>query len=582
MSLSSRLLATAAAGLALAGTLIAPAPASAVTSPAYARTSAAERKRADSVQTPKLRWYNCYNWGQCATANVPLDYDQPNGKQVKLALLRVRARDQKHRIGSLFVNPGGPGGSATAMALGAPYFLSKNILDRFDIVGMDPRGVGFSQQIDCFPSTARQLPTLNGLSIGFPWGAKEEKSFITAAQSEARGCSTTGRELAGAMSTAEVARDMDVMRRAVGDAKLTYLGFSYGTALGQYYANMFPDRFRALVVDGVIDPKAWVGSPATAGQVQDDRLHSADGAWKALAEILRRCAAAGPAKCEFSNAPMRTFRTVAESLKTKPITLDGDKITYAGFVGLVLSALYEPDAGAQVTDLAAKLYALITPGASPTSKQVALAKATVARMRSRAAGRDFPYDNSFDAYSAVMCTDGVHPAHGASWPAAAARADKRATYLGRAWAWASVQCARDHWTVRDEDAYTGPFNRLTEHPVLVVGSFWDPATNYDDAVKSSRLLPNSRLLSSDNWGHTAYGTSACATTWTDRYLLYRALPPKGTVCVGDAQPFTKPLTSTATAAAVDGFNLRTATPAEIAAHGLPPANAPKVLPPVIG
>jgi pimeloyl-ACP methyl ester carboxylesterase len=589
MSLTTRLLAAGAAGLALAGALVVPASAtaapkaiSAAASGSSARTSATERRRVDSVRTPKLNWFSCYSWGQCATAKVPLDYDQPNGKQVTLALLRVRARDQKHRIGSLFVNPGGPGGSATSMALGAPYFLSNAILDRFDVVGMDPRGVGFSDQIDCFSSTARQMPTMRAMSVGFPWGAAQEKTFIKAAQNEAHGCSTTGRQLAGAMSTAEVARDMDVMRRAVGDQKLSYLGFSYGTALGQYYANMFPDRFRALVVDGVVDPKSWVGSAATAGQIQDDRLHSADGAWKALAEILRRCAAAGPAKCEFSNAPMHNFRIIAERLKTRPVTLDGEKITYAGFISMVLTALYEQDAGAEVTDLAAKLYALTVPGAKPSTTQLAAAKATVTRMRSKAAGRDFPYDNSFDAYSAVMCTDGVHPAHGTSWPNAAARADKRATYLGRAWAWASVQCAGDHWTVRDEDAYVGPFTKMTQHPVLVVGSFWDPATNYVDAVKSSRLLPNSRLLSSNNWGHTAYGTSACATSWTDRYLLYRALPPKGTTCVGAVQPFTQKLAATATAAAVDGFNLRTATPAEIAAHGLPAEGAAKLLPPVVG
>jgi pimeloyl-ACP methyl ester carboxylesterase len=589
MSLTTRLLAAGAAGLALAGALVNPASASAApkatsaaTSGSYARTSATERRRVDSVKTPKLNWFSCYSWGQCATAKVPLDYDDPNGKQVTLALLRVPARDQKHRIGSLFVNPGGPGGSATAMALGAPYFLSNAILDRFDIVGMDPRGVGFSDQVDCFPSAARQMPSMKAMSMGFPWGAAQEKSFIKAAQDEARGCSTTGRQLAGAMSTAEVARDMDVMRRAVGDQKLSYLGFSYGTALGQYYANMFPDRFRALVVDGVVYPKAWVGSTATGGQIQDDRLHSADGAWKALAEILRRCAVAGPTRCEFSNAPMHNFRVVAQRLKAKPVTFEGETVTYAGFISMVLTSLYEPDAGAEVTDLAAKLYALTTPGAKPSTTQLAAVKATVTRMRAQSAGRAFPYDNSFDAYSAVMCTDGVHPAHGTSWPAAAARADKRAPYLGRAWGWASVQCARDHWTVRDEDAYVGPFNKMTEHPVLVVGSFWDPATNYDDAVKSSRLLPNSRLLSSNNWGHTAYGTSACATSWTDRYLLYRTLPPKGTTCTGKVQPFTSKLTSTATAATIDGFNLRTATPAEIAAHGLPAQGAAKVLPPVIG
>ena len=592
MPLTSRLLAAAAVGLAVAGTAVTPTPATAaapaaspVTSAAsahWAATSATERRRVDSVKTPALHWYACYGWGQCATAKLPLDYDRPNGKQVTLALVRVKAKDQKHRIGSLFVNPGGPGASATAMALAAPYFLSEALLARFDVVGMDPRGVGFSDQVNCFGSAARQMPTMTALSMGFPWGARQEKAFIKAAQGEARACSSTGRELAGSMSTAEVARDMEVMRRAVGDKKLSYLGFSYGTALGQYYANMFPDRFRAIAVDGVLDPLAWVGSTRTAGQVQDDRMRSADGAWKALVELLRRCAAAGPAKCEFSSSPFRRFRAIAERLKARPLSLTGEKITYAVFISMVLGSLYTPEAGADVTDLAAKLDLLTTPGYVPSAAKLADVKATVGRLRRQAQGRAFPYDNSFDAYSAVMCTDGRHPAHGSSWSKAAARADKRATYLGRAWAWASVQCAHDTWSVRDEDAYTGPFNKVTQHPVLIVGSFWDPATNYQEAVRSARLLPNSRLLSSNNWGHTAYGTSDCATGWTDRYLLYRALPAKGTTCVGRLQPFLTTLDSEAGAQSTDSFDLRTASPAEIAAHGLPSPDAPKLLPPVAG
>ncbi|GIE95002.1 alpha/beta hydrolase [Paractinoplanes rishiriensis] len=591
MSLTSRLLAAGAAGLVLAGTLIAPTPVAAapaadsvVSSAAWARTSATERRRVDRVATPKLRWYGCYGWAQCATVKVPLDYDRPRGKQVTLALLRVKARDQKNRIGSLFVNPGGPGGSSVAMALAAPYFLSDSLLDRFDVVGMDPRGIGFSDQVNCFGDTARQTPTMNVLNMGFPLGAAQEKAFTGAAAKAARACSTTGRELAGAMSTAEVARDMDVMRRAVGDSKLTYLGFSYGTALGQYYANMFPDRFRAIAVDGVINPRAWVGSAATAGQVQDDRLRSADGAWKAFVEIMRRCDAAGPAKCRFSGSPLHRFRVIAERLKKKPIDVGSVRVTYAVFIGAVLGALYEQQAGAEVTDLSAELYELTTPGFVPTADRTASAEALVKRMVRQAEGRAFPYDNSFDAYAAVMCTDGRHPARGSAWPKASARADKRATYFGRAWAWASVQCAGDNWTVRDEDAYTGPFTKQTRHPVLVVGNFWDPATNYADAVKASRLLPNSRLLSSNNWGHTAYGSSACATGTTDRYLLYRALPAPGTTCVGDEQPFRKPLPSDATAqeltAQQTGLDLRTATPAEIAAHGLPATGADKVRPPV--
>ncbi|MGX6606449.1 alpha/beta fold hydrolase [Micromonosporaceae bacterium Da 78-11] len=580
MPITSRLLAAGATALALSGALVAPAPAAAA---GLDRTGTVERRRVDSVATPDLNWYACYSWAQCATAEVPLDYDRPHGKQVTLALLRVKAKDQKNRIGSLFVNPGGPGGSATSMALSAPYFLSDAVLEKFDVVGMDPRGIGNSDQVNCFGTAARQNPAMTTIGQGFPWGRAQEKAYVTAARQVGRACSTTGRELAGAMSTAEVARDMEVMRRAVGDNKLTYLGFSYGTALGQYYANMFPDRFRAIAIDGVIDPKAWVGSTATAVRIQDDRLGSADGAWKAFVEIMRRCDRAGAAKCEFSGSPLHRFRVIAERLKAKPLTLRGQKVTYSSFIGMVLGALYEHDAGDQVTDIAAQLYLLTTPGYVPTEAQLSSADRTVTRMLRQARGRAFPYDNSFDAYSAVMCTDGRHPAAATSWPKAAARADKRATYFGRAWAWASVQCAGDSWTVRDEDAYTGPFTRTTEHPVLVVGSFWDPATNFTDAVKSSKLLPNSRLLANDNWGHTAYGTSACATGDMDRYLLYRALPAKGTTCHGSAQPFLGDLDdSEEPQRSASAFDLRTATAAEIAAHGLPAAGTAKVLPPVLG
>jgi pimeloyl-ACP methyl ester carboxylesterase len=587
MQLTTRLFAAGAASLVLAGSLIAPAPVSAAPSVSaaksatWSRTSATERRRVDSVATPKLRWYSCYGWAQCATAKVPLDYDRPHGKQVTLALLRVKARDQKNKIGSLFVNPGGPGGSSVAMALASPYFLSDALLSRFDVVGMDPRGIGFSDQVSCFADTARQTPTMKTLSVGFPWGSAQQKAFIKAAGAEARACSTRGRERAGAMSTAEVARDMDVMRRAVGDGKLTYLGFSYGTALGQYYANMFPDRFRAIAIDGVIDPTAWVGTKRTAGQVQDDRLRSADGAWKAFVELMRRCDAAGATKCSFAGSPLKRFRTIAERLKKKPVVVGTTKVTYALFISTVLGALYDPDAGAEITELAASLYQLTTPGYVPTKATIESTAGLVKRMVKQAEGRAFPYDNSFDAYSAVMCTDGLHPARGSSWPKAAARAEKRATYFGPAWTWASVQCARDNWTVRDEDAYTGPFTKRTRHPVLVVGSFWDPATNYADAVSSSKLLPNSRLLSSNNWGHTAYGSSACATGTTDRYLLYRALPAKGTVCVGNEQPFRTLLSDGDDVAAESvALDLRTATPAQIAAQGLPAAGAEKVLPPV--
>jgi pimeloyl-ACP methyl ester carboxylesterase len=549
-------------------------------------TSPVEARRVDRVRTPRLGWYRCYDYAECATVRLPLDYDDPAGPTTELALLRVRARDQKHRIGSLFVNPGGPGGSGTAIAYAAPEFLGDGVLDRFDVVGFDPRGVGFSDNVRCFRSVKDQTRELAGLDVTFPYTKAEERGYVASSKALGRACSTSGRPLSGSMSTAEAARDMDVLRRAVGDRKLSYLGFSYGTALGQYYANMFPDRVRAITIDGVINPVSWTGTPATAGVTQDDRLRSADGAYKALREILIRCDRAGGRACAFAGGdPVANFDLVVRRLRATPLVIDDPDLgqvtlSYADFIGFVLGNLYSPDGYQPITQLAALALTLTEPPATVSAAQRAAATRAIARRMTSAAGhgrpaRDFPYDNSFETYLGVACTDGLHPADAGSWPALTARSDRRAPYFGRAWGWGTAPCASRTWTVRDEDAYTGPFTRRTAAPVLLVGNYWDPATNYHDAVSSSRLLPGSRLLSSDSWGHTAYGTSACVTGAVDSYLLRGTLPAAGTVCVGDVQPFA------ATRARVTAA--RTSRPStvldELVARG--PSGGPKQLPPVV-
>jgi pimeloyl-ACP methyl ester carboxylesterase len=530
-----RLLTAAVAGIVLSAIAATPGPAAAA---APDRTSRTEKQRVDAVPTPKLGWYKCYETAECATTRLPLDYDKPKGATTEIAVLRIKAKDQKHKIGSLFLNPGGPGGSATDFALFAPYFLSDSLLQRFDIVGVDPRGIGASAHVRCFRSVKDQAAVLDLFNVPFPYTRAEEKRYVTGSKRMGKACSTTGRPLSGAMSTAEVARDMDVMRRAVGDRKLNYLGFSYGTALGQYYANMFPDRFRALVVDGVLEPNAWVGNTR---QILDARLRSADGAYRALIEILRRCDRAGEKYCVFADGdPVRNFETIARELRAKPLDLpDGEggtfTVTYAIFISAILGSLYGTDAGPVVTEIAAEVWAALHEGSTAALTE----RARAARATKR--GYDFPYENSFEAGSAVICTDGRHPADAGSWPAATARRDQQVPYFGRAWGWVDSQCAHNTWTVQDEDAYRGPFTKRTAAPVLVVGSFWDPATNYRNAVASSRLLPNSRLLSSNNWGHTAYGSGVCVTTSIDNYLLTGTPPAKGTVCTDSVQPFTEPL-----------------------------------------
>ncbi|MEU2613320.1 alpha/beta hydrolase [Micromonospora sp. NPDC007271] len=578
------LIAAGAAGIVLAGPAIAPAAAAPVRtpqSPASDRTSAVEARRVDRVPTPKLGWYGCYGYAECATVRLPLDYDNPKGATTEVAVLRVKARDQKHKIGSLFLNPGGPGGSGTSIALAAPYFLGDDLLDRFDIVGVDPRGVAASDNIKCFRSVKDQTKAYAGLNVAFPWTRAEEKAYVASAKAVGKGCSTTGKPLTGAASTAEVARDMDVLRRAVGDKKLTYLGFSYGSALGQYYANMFPDRVRALVIDGVLNPNAWIGQGNARHQLQETRLRSADGAYRALHEILVRCAEAGAEQCTLAAAgdPVATYETVAKRLRKKPAVIDDPvygqfTVGYADFIGASLGALYSPYGWTDIVGITEELLMLTDPAAASAARaqaRTALARRAVQARQQR--GYDFPYDNGLETFLTVDCTDAYHPTDAGAWPALAAAEDRRAPYFGRLWAWGTAPCARNTWTVRDEDAYTGPFNRRTSAPVLVVGNYWDPATNYQGAVSSAALLPNSRLLSSDSWGHTAYGTSDCATGAIDAYLLKVKLPAKGTVCVGDAQPFVE------VPEAPD--ERATASKSALAQRGEPGRGEPKRLPPVV-
>jgi pimeloyl-ACP methyl ester carboxylesterase len=553
-------------------------------------TSTLERRRVDRVPTPKLDWFSCSSMVDCATVRLPRDYDTPKGATTEIAVVRVKARDPKRRIGTLFVNPGGPGGSGVALAVAAPDFLSDAVLDRFDIVGFDPRGIGSSERLACFRSLKERTRTLAGMSVAFPMTATEQQRYLASAKGLGKGCSTVGRPLAGAMSTAEAARDMDVLRRAVGDAKLTYLGFSYGTALGQYYANMFPDRVRAVAVDGVINPSSWTGTSKTRNQILDDRLRSADGAYKALHEMLVRCGRQGQAYCQFASGggnPVTKFRTLAQRLQTRPVQIDDGSgtvvtISYADVVAAMLSFLYSPNGFALVDLIASALYDLSEPAGYVSSARLAASKRNLATWirgtRKGLASRDFAYDNSIETFSAVTCTDALHPAKAEDWPAMTARADRRAPYFGRIWGWSSVQCAGNAWTVRDQDAYTGPFNRRTSAPVLFVGNRYDPATNYAEAVSSSSLLPGSRLLSSDSWGHTAYGTSACVTDAVDAYLVGLRLPKQGTVCVGDVQPFTEPLPTASTGPKSAGRTPPTESFAT-AASGPASANG-KHLPPV--
>lgn len=518
----------------------------------YDKTSSKERARVDKVPTPKPRWSRCRTDFRCASVKLPLDYDRPRGATTTVALLKHPART-RDKIGTLFVNPGGPGDSGVELAAAAPAIFPAAVLDRFDIVGFDPRGVGGSSQVRCFSSTAAQDRALAPLyDISFPDSLQTAAAYLRGSRALGQACASTGKPLSVSMSTAQVARDLDVLRRAVGDRRLSYLGFSYGTYVGQVYANLFPDRTRALVLDGVVDPTAWQGSTATRNDPQWNRIRAAEGSKKALDAMLSRCGSAGPARCAFASHgdPAVAFAQLAVRLRTTPLLLDngaGGSFAYGydDLVGEVLDHLYAVD-GAEVVDrMLEDLWVLTEPAPSAAAERRATrsllrARRTLAERRD-ALSADVPYDNGPDAFTSVGCTDSPPVDRLADLPDQAAKADARVPYFGALWVWNSLGCGADAFGARDEDAYRGSFTRRTRAPLLFVGNAYDPVTSLAAATKASRLAPNAVLVASQSWGHTAYNTSACVTGTVDRYLLTGKAPSATVTCTGDYQPYDRDL-----------------------------------------
>ncbi|MFI9008315.1 alpha/beta hydrolase [Actinosynnema sp. NPDC053489] len=471
----------------------------------------------------------------CANHPVPLDHRKPNGSKITIALMKRPADDQAAKVGSLFINPGGPGGAGLIYSAYGSSFFQPEVMKRFDLIGFDPRGVGRSSPLRCF-KTLEEADEVFGRMSAVPVTRTEIRDTVDATEDYTDACARNAGPLLDHMSTEAVARDLDLLRQGVGDRQLTFVGFSYGTLLGATYANIFPSKSRALVLDGNVDPAL-----RTSNGPEYDRQR-AQGFEISLDAWLKRCDAEGD-KCAYSDGnPRAKFDEVRDHLRTQPITLpDGQVVTYAGYIGRVTSDLYAPTRFKALAAWLQSIYAVLHPAAATFSAQEQAAprpplanKHGLADVRAGVTGdTEYLYD---DSYYGVNCTDKPFPRLPRLFPALAALWERESPTFGRQQAASDLlTCAT--WPVPHPDRWAGPWNRRTPNPVVVVGNYYDPATRYDFAKRMARQLGNARLLSVDAFGHCILGDSAGVDTAVTDYLVNLKAPANGQVFQPNVQPF---------------------------------------------
>jgi pimeloyl-ACP methyl ester carboxylesterase len=452
----------------------------------------------------QLSWKAC-GANRCATLRVPLDYARPTGRTIGIALLKVPARDRSERLGSMVVNPGGPGISGVGYASSADSVYGDALRRVYDTVGFDPRGVGASAPVEC--ATDSELGTFVE-SDPDPDTAAERRYSDGLLRQLGRGCLDRSGDVTRHVSTVEVARDLDILRAALGDAKLTYFGASYGTFIGATYANLFPKRVGRMVLDGAVDP-----SLSTVRL----NLEQAHGFEVALRAYVGACVDRGGCflgdTVDEGVARIQQLRARAEA---KPL-----KTTFARRVGPgdVVYGLWYP-----LYNKA--LWPILDQALEPAlrgdgSLLLSLADTYLHRTQD---GRFT--DNAFEVFYAVNCLDHDDAPPSSQVPRSLARFEKASPTFGPVFAYSAAGC--DSWPVHSG---TRPhrIEAAGSPPIMVVGTTRDPATPLAWAESLADQLEDGVLVTRDGDGHTGYHNgSPCVDRTVEAYLVAGRVP-KGPV-----------------------------------------------------
>lgn len=457
-----------------------------------------------------LEWTDCHEDMECAIAVAPLDWAEPAGETIELALVKHQA-SSKNKLGSLFVNPGGPGASGVNfVADSLDYAVSGAVQKNYDVIGFDPRGVGASTPVVCVDSDAQMDEFLFGASETVrespEWFAEREAASAAFAQ----GCRERTGDLLAHVDTVSAAQDLDMLRATVGDRQLNYLGYSYGTLLGAIYAENFPGNVGRMVLDGALDPSS---------SSFDVNLTQSIGFENALLSYVADCLAGS--ECPFTgsvDSAMTQIGQLLADLDQSPLTAsDGRVLGADSMLTAIIAPLYDKQAWSYLSDV---FTAVFEGDADP-------AYGSVDWYYNRTESGTYS-DNSTEAFLAINCLDYPVKTDPAQWAADAKVLSEKAPVIGPYLAYGDELCSQ--WAF---PAVMTP-QKVTARgagDILVVGTTGDPATPYRWAQNLAAQLEGGHLVTYTGEGHTAYNKSnACVNDAVDGFLLRGKVPASDPQC----------------------------------------------------
>lgn len=461
-----------------------------------------------------LSWKSCGDGMQCTTAKAPLDWSKPTGPSISLALIRHRATNG-HPLGSLLVNPGGPGGSGFGFVKDSlTYAVDSTLEKNYDVVGFDPRGVGRSTKVQCY----KDPKVLDDYIYSIPQSPIGSDEWITALENDNKKFGADCLEYTGALlghvDTVSAAKDLDLLRSALGDKKLSYLGYSYGTLLGQTYANLFPKKTGRLVLDGVVDPTI------TPFELDADQ---AKGFELNLVAFLKKCPTMKG--CPFTDTVKHSkeqIRALLDSLDRSPIrNKDGRELGSQTMFTAIILPLYSVDNWPALVDL----FNTVRAGQASYAFQLADA------YNDRNPNGTYK-DNETEAFTAINCLDYPSNPDVATMRAEAAKLDKMAPVFGHLMAYGGTSCYQ--WPYQPTRT-AGALAAKGSAPIIVIGTTGDPATPYEMAQHVATLLENGHLITYHGNGHTAYNKDTtpadqCVNTAVDNFFVHGTVPKSDPQC----------------------------------------------------